>query len=161
MRWPSLKERQLAVAAAGILVSLALIYSDRWPFHRLHNHPNGRAPTSFTGAILNDRITLGYLRLGIVAFAAFVFVSVPALVVAGRWAKGIGTSGITVDEAEEAKESLKELQAEIDTIRGQLDRVTDQRDSFQRIAQRLLSGQRKLFDDQSILNDPPGEGNPE
>lgn len=153
--WLTLKERQLGVAAVCILAAIVLVHAERWPFRRLHNHPAGRTAHSFTGAILTDRITLGFLRLAIVAFALFVFVSVPALMLAGRWAKGIGTAGVTVDDAEQAKESLKELQGEIDTLTVQLDRVTSERDRYRSSARRLLSDQRKLFDDQAIL--PPRE----
>lgn len=151
MRWPTLKEQQVGAATVCILTSIALVEAERWPFHRLHNHPGGRSAHSFTGAILTDRITLGFLRLAIVAFALFVFVSVPALMLAGRWAKGIGTGGITVDEAAEVTKSLKELQRENDTLTGQLDRVTQERDRALGSAQRLLSDRRKLFDDQGIF----------
>jgi hypothetical protein len=157
VRWLTLKERQLGLAAVCSIVALLLVHADRWPFRRLHNHPGGQTAHSFTGAILTDRITLGFLRLAIVAFALFVFVSVPALMLAGRWAKGIGTAGVTVDDAAEATKSLKELQGEIDTLTVQLDRVTEERERARRSARRLLDDQRKLFDDRGIFPPPRGE----
>ncbi|HYZ75946.1 MAG TPA: hypothetical protein VE596_01105 [Gaiellaceae bacterium] len=38
--------------------------------------------------LLTDRVTLGFVRLGLVLASVFVVASVPALIVGGRWLRG-------------------------------------------------------------------------
>jgi len=64
-----------------------------------------------------------------VSLGLYLAVSVPALVVAGRWLKGFGKEGLTADDAEEATQT-------IDGLRAQLDAVTKERDEALQAARR-------------------------
>jgi hypothetical protein len=56
------------------------------------------------------------VRLALVLLALFAVLSVPALVLAGRWAKGFGTSGLTADDAVDANRTIDGLKAQIETL---------------------------------------------
>jgi hypothetical protein len=84
-----------------------------------------------------DRVTVGLFRVGILAIVGFLAVSVPALVLAGRWLKAFGTSSIAADDAEAATEALDEAQEKIQALREELGRVKSQRDTAMAIAEHL------------------------
>jgi hypothetical protein len=67
---------------------------------------------------------------------------VPALVVAGRWLKGFGTSGLTADEAQGAREKVSEVRDELqattrklDAATAQVARLTKERDELAAVAE--------------------------
>jgi hypothetical protein len=48
--------------------------------------------------------------------ALFAVLSVPALVLAGRWAKGFGTSGLTADDAVDANRTIDGFKAQVEIL---------------------------------------------
>ena len=49
--------------------------------------------------ILDDRATLGFVRLAVLTMSLYVVSSIGALAVGGRWLRSISTTGIEADEA--------------------------------------------------------------
>lgn len=77
--------------------------------------------------LLSDRLTLGFFRLGLIALAVYAIVSIPALIAGGRWVKGFGTSGLSVDDAQKVEDTEKAVAT-----------ITKERDEWRAIAKRLL-----------------------
>lgn len=95
------------------MAAFAIIVARVWP-----------VPESLDGertvleAILDDVAVIGLVRLALVAAAVYFIASVPALVISGRWAKGVGTTGIVADDVAfsgetiaRAKEHVRVLEA--------------------------------------------------
>jgi hypothetical protein len=127
---------------AGLAITFAVVLAPMraWPFRAVP--PAGSGITIF---LLDDRLTLGFLRLAIVSLALFVIGSVPALIVAGRWLIVFGTSGLRADAAQEVQGEIKMLRAELERVTRESDRYHRQRNearsaakSYQRIAEANL-----------------------
>jgi hypothetical protein len=73
---------------------------------------------SWVELLLGDPILVGMLRLAIGAAALYFIASVPALVIAGRWAKGLGTGGIVADDARAGADALEQAMAQVATLRS-------------------------------------------
>jgi hypothetical protein len=75
-------------------------------------------------ALLQDPVIIGVLRLAIVVAALYAIASVPALIVGGRWAKGIGSGGIVADDvrvdAAQALELVRRELAELESENAEL-----------------------------------------
>ena len=134
--------RRLQALTATIAVGAAIVLAatDVWPFNT--RPPRLEPKPSLWQLLLSDRALLGFARLALVALTLFVIASVPALVVAGRWLKAFGTSGLSADEAAEASEAVETLQREVEGLNEKLDRVTRERNQARAIAGRLLRAQR-------------------
>lgn len=89
----------MVAAASAIALSIVLALVRAWPFG---SRPPPVTVPSIMLLLLNDRLTVGFLRLALVALALFVIGSVPALIVADRWLVGFGASGVVADAAQEA-----------------------------------------------------------
>lgn len=94
-----------------MLLTIAVAASKSWPV------PGAELPgASIVEALLYDRVLLGVLRLAILVVALYAIASVPALIVGGRWAKGVGTGGIVADDAKtdvtvDVAEALRDMAA--------------------------------------------------
>jgi hypothetical protein len=131
-----------AITAAGIVLGLAGTSS--WPFD---GHPHTVAyydDPSVWQFLFGDRLMVGFVRLAVVALILYLVASVPALTVAGRWMKGFGTSGLSTDDAQASRETMKDLRrdaadlaAELDKATARIDELTADRDEARRAAARL------------------------
>jgi hypothetical protein len=83
-------QRALAVATAAAIAVLA--WRGWWPFTTTPKTIDDLREPSVWQYLFADRYVIGVLRLSVVAFALYVIVSVPALVAAARWAKGLSAS---------------------------------------------------------------------
>ncbi len=109
-----------AVLAAVVLASLRL-----WPV------PEAAAEDAVLEAILNDAVVIGLLRLAIVVLALYGIASVPALIIGGRWAKGVGTSGIVADDPRaDLPAGLVDLLRQIAELEFENARLLDERDEL-------------------------------
>jgi hypothetical protein len=109
-----------------------------WPFDA-----NPRKMESFDHPTLwqivtADRVTVGMFRIAILSIVAFVAVSIPALVLAGRWLKAFGTQSIAADTADEAKDVIGDLQGKVLALEKELDKTAEQRDTAMEIAEGLM-----------------------
>lgn len=119
-------------------------YGQWWPFDESLRPAGSYDEPSIWQFLLSDSTTLGFVRLGIIALALFVIASVPALVVAGRWLKGLGAGGISADDAASARHSLEELQRQVRTLAADIGRVRRERDRAREIARRSLETIAKM-----------------
>jgi hypothetical protein len=76
-----------------VLVALAVASFGLWPV------PDGTDDRSWPSFLLGDPALVGIVRLAIVVAALYFIASVPALIVGGRWAKGLGATGLLADDA--------------------------------------------------------------
>lgn len=112
-----------AVAAIAVVAMLKL-----WPV------PHTASGRSVTQLLLGDRILVGVLRLGILVSALYGIASVPAQIVGGRWVKGLGTTGIVVDDARvEANLTVERSRRELEALRARDARLTAQLEELQRV----------------------------
>ncbi len=63
--------------------------------------------------VFSDRATVGFVRLATVALALYAIASSAALVVGGRWLRGLGSGGLQVDDAQASLEAAEELKARV------------------------------------------------
>lgn len=79
--------------------------------------PGAMRERSWVELLFGDPILVGMLRMAIVADALYFIASVPALVIAGRWAKGLGTGGIVADDARAgAGDALEQARQDVATL---------------------------------------------
>jgi hypothetical protein len=123
--------------AAGVLALAA--YGGWWPFDESLTPAGSYRDPSIWQYLLSDPTTLGFVRLGIIALALFIIASVPALIIAGRWMKGLGTGGISADDAASARVSIEELQGRIRVLTADLERVRRERDRAREIARESVT----------------------
>jgi hypothetical protein len=119
---------QLSVALALVAVSILLSAVRGWPFGASPPRLAATKP-SLWQLLLADRVTLGFVRLGLVLASVFVVASVPALIVGGRWLRGIGTSGLSADDGADANVTLGHLVAAFGTMQAELEVVRRERDA--------------------------------
>jgi len=114
---------------AAALVVVALVAgaaaASWWPFDASPRSIDSFARPTVWQYLFGDRLTLGFARLAVAGSAIYVVASVPALVVAGRWAKGFGTTGLTTDDAVEATKTLQELTRQTDELTAKLEAATE------------------------------------
>jgi hypothetical protein len=131
-----------------------------WPFD---SHPKGvdaYAHPTFWQLLFSDRTTLGLARLAVLALAAYVFTSVPALAIVGRWLKVFGAQGLTADAAEDAKEAIKSLdQTDVrkDKVIAELKETLDQMRTERDAATRRLDEVRQTLEGMVPPPEPPSE----
>ena len=94
-------ERAAAGAITGSVAVLAA--AGVWVFTR---QPRRSADRSVWSELLDDRLTLGLVRLLIAATALYALISIGALISRRRWVRAISVSGIEVDAASTSDESL-------------------------------------------------------
>jgi hypothetical protein len=122
-RLPLKAVQRLAALATAVVVVVAAHIS-WWPFDGAPRPIGAYAHPTVWQYLFADRLALGFARLAVAAFAVYAVASVPALVVAARWAKGFGTTGLATDDAAEASKTLQELTRQNDELTGKLGAAT-------------------------------------
>ena len=116
-------------------MTLAAAAFDWWPFDNAPPILPKDKPPSVAQFFLQDRLTLGFMRLAIVVLALFILASVPAHIVAGRWIRSFGREGLPVDE-QQTGEALQ-------TLWNRLEAVTRERDEARRrVTEALVEARR-------------------
>ena len=118
---PGLRGRQQIAAVFVVAAAVVLATQGDWPFSGKPHPVSDYAHPTIWQLLFSDRITLGLLRLSLVGLGFFVVVSIPALVVAGRWLKGFGTGGLTADDAQDAQKQIADMKKNLDDAKTQLD----------------------------------------
>jgi hypothetical protein len=136
--WTSSRVQRAAAMVAVIATVILAMLANWWPFHSAPRAVQTYQDPSVWQFVLSDRTTLGFVRLAVVALALFVIASVPALVLAGRWLKGLSAGGISADDAEDASEVIGQLRGEVTRLSTDLRRVRREREAFRGIARKLL-----------------------
>lgn len=98
-------------AAGAMLGALALATSGAAVFR------NSEVPddVSVWRLVFSDRATMGFLRLAAIALALYAIASAAALIVGGRWLRGLSSSGLQVDDARASIEAVEQLDARLRT----------------------------------------------
>lgn len=118
------RRREYWAGLAAVLVAGGLAALQTWPVPPA-------VEGSMVDVLLRDRVIVGLLRMSVVVAALYGIASVPALVVGGRWVKGVGTAGIVADERHrEIPAVLEHLEGEVADLRLDLERVTRERDEL-------------------------------
>ena len=94
------RRREYWAGLGAVLIAVAVGWSGVWPV------PQNIATERALDSILNDRVLIGIVRLTLVLIAFYAIASIPALIIGGRWVKGLGTSGILADDARAASQTL-------------------------------------------------------
>lgn len=132
------RTRQQIGAAIVLVATVAFAVWRIWPFDA-KPIPFGSDP-SLWQLILSDRITLGFLRLALIALGAFVATSVVALAIAGRWLKGFGTDGLTADDADKAESSIADLEEQVEELTDERDEALEEAKTLRRAIALLTGG---------------------
>ena len=127
------------IAAASVTVAAVILALGAWwPFDSSPRALDSYEDPSLWQFLLSDRTTLGFARLGVIALMLYVLASVPALGIAARWLRGVGTGGVSADEAAEGREVVAALREERTTLLQELDEVKEERDEALGLARRLF-----------------------
>lgn len=119
-RQATLREWQWLVAGIALVFVAALAWKRGWPFDGSEFALPGEP--SLAQLLFADPLTRGFARLAIAVITLYAVASIPALVVAGRWIRGLNTSGMEVDEAsEDAPRRVKRLEAQITALTKERD----------------------------------------
>ena len=98
---------QYVFALVALVLTAYLAAGERWPFDGPAKPP---AEASVWETVLYHGAVLGFLRLGLVMVVLYAIVSVPALVVGGRWVKGFTTTGLAADDVESVNTAIKDVE---------------------------------------------------
>lgn len=112
---------QLGVGLAAIGVVIVASVYRLGPFAAIAPELIAGKEPSLWFFLLSDPLTLGFLRVGLIALAVYAIASIPALVVGGRWIKSFGASGLSADDAREAKESIAQLTTALNNVKRERD----------------------------------------
>ena len=128
---------QLVSATAAVVLVILLVAQSAWPFDA--SRPKLPARPSLWQLLLSDQLTLGFVRLAFVMLAVFVIVSVPALVVGGRWLKSFGAGGLIADDAADLRGALEATRRDLKRKTRRLEAVTKARDEAVALVEELRS----------------------
>ena len=130
-----MKIREIAQLAAAIAVLVGLAVAGAAPFESPTPELVAAKEPSLWFFLLSDRLTLGFVRVGLIMVAIYAAASIPALVVGGRWIKSFGTS-VSADDAvkDEAKDTIAKLTKALQDMKQQRDRA---RQELRRLKDRL------------------------
>ena len=104
---------QYVAASLAVAGTLVLVTGSIGPFDV--DLPQLRDRASVWQVLLHDRWILGVLRVALTFVALYAIASIPALIIQGRWLRGFGSSGVSVDEAqEEVDESVEGLERQLE-----------------------------------------------
>ena len=146
----------LSVVATMVGLTLLARYKV-WPFGT-PPADLGRNPSVFE-ILLNDRILMGFVRLGIIAVVSYVIVSIPALVIARRWMNRLTTAGFTADDAKEVVVPAQDADRTIEELQESL---RSMREAYQdEVRQADLTSQLLLEQLQQMWDNPPDHGQKE
>jgi outer membrane murein-binding lipoprotein Lpp len=121
-----------------LFVVIILALSAAWPFNARPRHLASERDPSLWQFILSDRVTIGMIRLALVMLGLFVVISVPALVMAGRWIKGVGSGGLAADDAENASQTIEGLKTQVETLTRERDEAREALRAAEKLAAELL-----------------------
>lgn len=107
----------------AVLTAAAIATARAWPVPEAVRGP-------VLNALLHDPVIIGVLRLAIVVAALYAIASVPALIVGGRWAKGIGSGGILADDVAAIPFESARLRHEIAELESQNESLIAERDEL-------------------------------
>lgn len=126
------QRREYWAGAGALVLAIVVLLFDSWPV------PDRVAGGSVLETIFRDRVLVGMLRLAIAVMAMYSMASVPALVVGGRWAKGLGTSGIVADDVRvDLGGAVAEAHSEIAVLKMDVSRLTKERDELANLAAQM------------------------
>jgi hypothetical protein len=116
---------QEVAAAATLIAAFVIAGQEKWVFAKTLPVTR-RGNPSFTQQIFSDRATIGFVRFAIVLLALYVIASVPALLVGGRWLRGLSRPSVAAGDAvadgaiviADLKSKLKTVQAERDLAKA-------------------------------------------
>src|SRR5687767_12580675 len=114
------------LGAAG-LIGLAA-WQSWWPFDTEPQKLSAYEDPSIWQFLLSDRVTLGFIRAGVAALVVYVAVSIPALIAGGRWLRAFGTSGLTADDAQDARKVIADLESELEEVTANFNEAAAQAD---------------------------------
>lgn len=122
-------------ATVTVAVILALAAAGATPFESPPPELVAAKEPSLWFFLLSDRLTLGFIRIGLIMVAIYAAASIPALIVGGRWIKTFGTS-VSADDAvkDEAKDAIARLTKAVQDMKQQRDRA---RQELRRLKDRL------------------------
>jgi hypothetical protein len=152
-KWP-LRVYQWIAAGLALAAVVILGLTRSGPFS--WDPPPAAQDAGFFEELLGERYTLGLVRLGLIVLALFIILSVPALIVAGRWLKGFSKEGLTADDAVAAEVNIADLQR-------QLKEVTEERDKVAVLATDLqlrLTTVREILEEGLSISAEIGQGAP-
>ena len=131
-------------ACAAVAAAVVAAWQEWWPFDASPEVLSSYDKPSVWQFLFSDRLTLGFARLGLAALVMYLAASVPALIVGGRWLRGFGTSGVTADDAVEARETLEDLENEVERLTGDLGAASSEIDALRNQRDRLISMLRRV-----------------
>jgi hypothetical protein len=117
------RERQWIVTGLVLAGLLVLAITKSGPFS--WEPPPFNEDDGFFEALLAERYTLGLVRLGLMALGLFIVLSVPALIVAGRWLKGFSKEGLTADEAINVNQTIVDLEKQVRDLTAERDTLAE------------------------------------
>ncbi len=138
---------QYAGASAALAVTVVAAWREWWPFDAAPKALSSYFKPTVWQFLLSDRLTLGLLRLGLAALVIYMVVSLPALIVAGRWLRGFGTSGVSFDDAQDAKEMLEKQEEAVQRLTTDLERATEQMDVLRNERDQAIRTLREVVTD--------------
>lgn len=144
---------QYVAAGAALVGAVTAAILGWWPF----SGPEadlGPEPSVWE-ILVSDRFVQGFIQLGIVTIALYAIASIPALILARRWMKGFGTSGLTADEAEDLQDVVDDQQEQIDSLEAENDFLLQNLDDATLTIQGLLAERSALEEEIAGLK---GEG---
>jgi hypothetical protein len=80
----------------------------------------------------------------IAALVLYVAASVPALVAGGRWLRAFGISGLTADDAQDARKTIAALEAKLDDVTAKMNRAATQAARLQSERDQAIDVLRRL-----------------
>jgi len=180
--WEELRVWQTAAAAVSIVLVGLAAWQGWWPFDTHPKDLSSYNDPSIWQFLLSDRVALGFMKAGIAALVIYIAASIPALVAGGRWLRGFGTSGMTVDDAQDARKTIDELGSQLETTTARLndavestDRLRSERNAFRQLVTELTRSQtqtqtrpgefpmmreRRTGDEQGRTEENPGQAGP-
>jgi hypothetical protein len=122
------RRREYWAGLAAVVAAATIVAAGLWPV------PDSLdAERSVVEAMLDDVVLVGLLRLAIVAAVFYFIASVPALVIGGRWAKGLGTTGIVADDAAVSGEAIARAKEQVAALEALNERLERERSELWRL----------------------------
>jgi hypothetical protein len=106
--------RTSAAVTGLLIVAAAMAIVDLWVFAAPDR------PGSVWNLIVEDRWTLGFVRLAVLVGSAYVATSAVAHIANGRWIRALSTSGVEVERSD-VDLRIQELETQVDDLLRQRD----------------------------------------
>lgn len=118
-RWTK-RTRQYALATIVLLGSSILAATRSLGFREAPPPLSGNENPSLWQLVLSDRITLGFVKLGILMLALYAILSIPALILAGRWLRAFAPGTLAADDPLDTSQTVEALRARLRTTEAEL-----------------------------------------